>query len=289
MGTAMSVLILLMATLPAEGPRHLARDLVVERPADIPPRLETIDGRLVLDPRTEGLDFPHLTDVTGDVHITLAGAGRARFPALERVHGGLELELRGSAEVELPRLEHVSGPIGLDLDPAGPGTRFPRLARHEAGLWVFGGGDFERLFPALEAVWGTVFVQPTGPCRALLGRLERVGGHLVLSNVGHLAFSGLDALTRVDGGVYLFGGSDLALPSLERVQGALAVRDSRARDLSSVGRPGARLGALLLRDNPRLDTWPTHLEVSRDRVRVDGSPALARPARGSPRSRPTDP
>ena len=264
----------LLALAAAACPYHHQGDLLVGADDPVPACLETVDGDLEVGSGDVHLRFPHLTDVTGRLALTLAGEGRASFPRLERVHGGLELELRRTGRIELPRLRHVSGPVGLDLDPAGRPRGLAALRRVDGGLWIFGGGDLAGLLPDLRGVAGTVFLRPSGPVRGLLPRLERVGGHLVASNAGHLALEGLDRLTAVDGGVYLFGGRHLALPRLERIGGALAVRASRFESLARIGAPGARIGGLLLRDNPRLSEWPAHLSVPVERVELRGNPQL---------------
>ncbi|MEL6189151.1 MAG: hypothetical protein AAFU79_31405, partial [Myxococcota bacterium] len=193
------ILALLLAAVSA-CPHHHSGDLVVATPEDIPACLETVDGHLIVGTDHAELHFPHLTDVTGRVGLTLSRSGRARFPRLERVHGGLEAELHGHAELDLPRLEQVGGPIGLDFDPETGGAGLAGIHRHTAGLWIFGGGDLTGLLPRLTEVSGTVFVQPTGPVRGVLPGIRRVGGHLVISNASHLPVEGLAELERVDGG-----------------------------------------------------------------------------------------
>lgn len=267
----MSVTALLLLAA-ASCPLHHRGDLVVGSPADVPPCLETVDGRLEV-----GLDqgvarFPELTDVTGAVELTLAGKARVELPRLERSHGGLEIRMQGSASARLPRLQHVGGPLGLDLETEASLELLPALRRLEGGLWIFGTGKMPRVLPALRRVGGTVFVKPSGPMAGLLPRLEWMGGHLVISNGGHTRVEGLAQLTTVDGGVYLFGGERFELPMLERVGGALAIRDSRFPSLAGIGAEGAHVGALLLRDNPLLERWPTHLIVPSNRIQVRGTP-----------------
>lgn len=280
----MSVLVSfsMVAAAAAPCPLHQEGDLVVGPGDRVPPCLETVNGNLQIGSQTGHLVFERLTDVTGRLEITLSGAGRASFPALERVHRGLEVQLRGTGRLELPRLSHVSGPVGLDLDAEHPAHGLPRLRRLDGGLWIFGGGRLGRLLPTLRRVGGTVYVQPTGPMRGLLPALEWVGGHLVSSNGRHAAITGFTALREVDGGVYLFGGERFSLPRLERVGGALAVRDSRFESLEAIGAPGARVGALLLRDNPALAQWPGHLRVAPDRVQVLRTPAHPPRGHGQP-------
>lgn len=265
----------LLLGLSATCPAHFQGDLVIERAAEIPECLETINGDLVLGTGRETLRFPALTDVTGRLDLTLSGRGRARFPRLERVHGPLEVKLRGTGDLGLPALTHVGGSIGLDLDPTAPARGLVRLERHEAGLWLFAGGNQKGLLSNLRSVSGTVFLHPTGPLEGALPALERVGGHLVLKNGSHTKLRGLTALRAVEGGMYVFGGERLALPKLTRVEEALALRGTRMTSMSQIGSSGTTVGALLLRDNGRLKVWPSHLVVPRHRIEVVGSPELA--------------
>lgn len=265
---------LLLIVLASPCPLHFEGDLVVASGREIPTCLETVNGDLIVGTGNETLRFPRLTDVTGQLRLTVAGHGQVIAPRLERVHRGLEMQLRGRAQVNLPQLAHVQGALGLDLDRRGRFALLPKIRRHDGGLWIFGGGDAQAVLPHLQAVSGTLFIQPSGPIRGLLPALRRVGGHLVLSNGSHVTTAGFSALKKVDGGLYLFGGHSVALPALERVSGALAVRDAQVQSLSEVGIEGTEIGALLLRDNPRLEEWPSHLTVDPKRVQVRNTPGL---------------
>ena len=273
----MSVLIDLTLVLIGACPTHHVGDLIVAQASDVPPCLETIDGKLSVATRDSIITFPRLTDVTGHVTLTLTGRGRAHFPALERVHDGLEVVLKATGDLNFPKLSHVGGPLGLDLDPSASARGFENLVRHSGGLWIFGGGDLSDVLPNLWIVSGTVFIQPTGPVKHLLPKLTHVGGHLVMRNTPHFPLKGLSGLSDIDGGVYLFGGDEFILPGIRRVGGPLAIRDSMAKNLASFGIEGARVGALLLRDNPQLSTWPRHLVVPENRVLSDNNPQLEPP------------
>lgn len=262
---------------PSDCPHHHRGDLVVAQPSDIPSCLETVDGDLVVGTSAAVLRFPQLTDVTGKLDLTLSRKGRAVFPRLERVHGRFEAKLRGTRALELPRLAWVGAALGVDADPLLGASGLERVRRLEGGLWLFGGGELGELLPGLEVIHGTVLLQPSAPMRHLLPGLTRVGGHVVSSNGAHLTLTGLGALESVGGGLYLFGGRDLALPALKRVGGALAIRDSRLTALSQLGSEGTQVGALLLRDNPKLAKWPSHLDVPKSRIQVRGSPELHTP------------
>lgn len=266
----------LLAQNPAECPFHAHGTVVVGDTDPVPSCLETVDGDLIVGTDEQTLDFSNLTDVTGRLELTLAGAGGARFPRLERVHGGVEVKLRGTGQLNFPRLTQIFGPLGLDLDARADTHGLTKLKRLHGGLWLFGGGNVRELLPNLEHISGTLFLQPDNHVVQLLPSLSSIGGHLVVSDKHSVGVDGLGKLEHVSGGVYIFGSKAIALPHLQTVEGTLALRKTKLTSLQGIGRKGTTVGGLALRDNPSLRQFPSHLNIPKGTVEVQGSPLLQR-------------
>lgn len=255
----------------------------------------TIDGNLtVAPPSPTTIDLPLIEHVTGDVSLSLPVEGppmgpfqeircgsavpstvesvitRVHLPALTEVGGSVDVDAPSSGvgttfgeriEVDLNALTTLGGDLSLSFEtPAVSPCGLSSLATTGGDLSLsFAGGDVGggSLLASLTSVDGEVAVSGGFTVIGLLGDLEHAGSLDVQSIGNPNPGSTLDALTIVDGTVYLHDLPGVPLLTGLTQAGAIVLDDIGASSLGLVGSSSVQAGGLSLLANASLSDLGT--------------------------------
>lgn len=280
----------------------------------------TIDGDLTISPSSPTtIDMPRLEHVTGDVSLSLPVEGppmgpyqeircgssspstvesvitRVHLPALADVTGNLDIDAPSSGvgttfgepiEVDLDALTSLGGNLSLSFEtPAISPCGLSSLTSMAGNLSLsFSTGDVggSSLLPGLLSVNGDVAVSGGFTVLGVLGALEHAGSLDVQDIANPNPTSTLDALTTVDGSVYLHD-----LPSIPLVPGltdagVIVLDDIGATTLSLIGSSSVSADGLSLFANPSLSelgsTVSSNIDFAAGASLVIGTGVAANPS-----------